>query len=409
MKYSILVLFLSLNFCACPQNIKVKTGIETLRETNFEALKGKNVGLITNQTGVDSELKSTVDILFEAEQVNLVALFGPEHGVRGNFSAGDKIEGSVDEKTGLPVYSLYGKNKKPNSEMLKGIDVLVYDIQDIGARSYTYISTMGLIMEAAADNNIEVIILDRPNPLGGNRFEGAITDTANFSFVSQFPIPYLYGLTPGELALMLVGEKMLKNGAQCKLSVIKLQNWTREMIFSETNLPWVPTSPHIPHFESAFYYAVSGIIGELDANMIGVGYTLPFEIFATTWCKGEILADKMNSLELNGVKFRPIHFKPYYMQNKGAEFSGVQIYFTDFKQVKLTEIQFYFAQVLHELYPEKSIFDVTDDRLKMFDLVIGKNEIREKFTKNYKFSDIQDIWNSEIEIFRHTAAKYFLY
>ncbi len=195
------------------QNIitsKVKTGIEVLRDRNFDILKGKRVGLVTNPTGVDSKLKSTIDILFESKEVNLTALYGPEHGVRGNYSAGEHVDYYIDDATKLPVYSLYGKTRKPNSEMLKNIDVLVFDIQDIGSRSYTYISTMGLVMEAASENSKEIIILDRPNPLGGNRIEGNIVEDGYYSFVSQFAIPYVHGLTVGELATLLNEEGLLR-------------------------------------------------------------------------------------------------------------------------------------------------------------------------------------------------------
>ncbi|MFN3695729.1 MAG: exo-beta-N-acetylmuramidase NamZ domain-containing protein, partial [Ignavibacterium sp.] len=185
---------------------RVKTGIEVLRENNFDILKGKKVGLVTNPTGVDSKLKSTIDILFESPDVNLVALYGPEHGVRGNYSAGEYVDFYIDETTKLPVYSLYGKTRKPTADMLKDVDVIVFDIQDIGSRSYTYISTMGLVMEAAAENDKEVVILDRPNPLGGNRVEGNLVEDGYYSFVSQFSIPYIHGLTVGELATLLNEE-----------------------------------------------------------------------------------------------------------------------------------------------------------------------------------------------------------
>ena len=194
------------------QKIRIKTGIEVLKEQNFKCLEGKRVGLITNPTGVDNKLKSTIDILHEAPNVNLVALYGPEHGVRGDVHAGDHVTDIKDPSTGLPVYSLYGKTRKATPEMLKDIDVLVYDIQDIGCRSFTYISTMGLAMEAAAENGKEFIVLDRPNPVGGLKIEGNLTEDDCISFVSQFKIPYLYGLTCGELALLLNGEKMLKDG-----------------------------------------------------------------------------------------------------------------------------------------------------------------------------------------------------
>ena len=223
-----------------------------LKEQNFKCLEGKRVGLITNPTGVDNHMKSTIDILHEAPNVNLVALYGPEHGVRGDVHAGDHVTDIKDASTGLPVYSLYGKTRKATPEMLKDIDVLVYDIQDIGCRSFTYISTMGLAMEAAAENNKEFIVLDRPNPVGGLKIEGNLTEDDCISFVSQFKIPYLYGLTCGELAFMLNGEKMLKDGKQCKLQVVKMKGWKRKMDYTQTGLQWVPSSPHIPHPHSAF-------------------------------------------------------------------------------------------------------------------------------------------------------------
>ena len=192
---------------------KVKTGIEMLKANNFKQLEGKRVGLVTNPTGVDNFMKSDIDILHEAKNVKLVALFGPEHGVRGSVHAGDHVGNAADPTTGVPVYSLYGKSRIPSKEMLQGIDVLIYDIQDIGCRSFTYISTLGNIMKAAAENGIKVMVLDRPNPLGGLKVEGNLAEDDCLSFVSAFKIPYVYGLTPGEVALLLNGENML--GKKC--------------------------------------------------------------------------------------------------------------------------------------------------------------------------------------------------
>ena len=245
------------------QDPVVKTGIETLRERNLDILQGKRVGLITNPSGVDASLRSTVDILFMAQGVKLVALFGPEHGVRGNIAAGDLIESSRDSSTGVPVFSLYGRTRKPTPEMLKGIDILVYDIQDIGCRSYTFVATLGLAMEAAAEHHIPFVVLDRPNPLGGERIEGNIVEEGFKSFVSPYPIPYVYGLTCGELAKMLNGEGMLANQVKCDLTVVPLQGWRRSMTFEQTGLPWVPTSPHIPFPSSPMYYVSTGIMVKL--------------------------------------------------------------------------------------------------------------------------------------------------
>ncbi len=388
---------------------KVKTGIEVLRDNNFDILKGKKVGLVTNPTGVDRNLKSTIDILSDAPGVNLTALYGPEHGVRGNYSAGDFVDFYIDETTKLPVYSLYGKTRKPNAEMLKDIDVLVFDIQDIGSRSYTYISTMGMVMEAAAENNKEMIILDRPNPLGGNRVEGNIVEDGYYSFVSQFAIPYVHGLTVGELASLLNEEGLLENKVKCKLTVVPMEGWTRDMYFEQTGLPWVLTSPHIPHKYSPFYYTVSGILGELHGVLsIGVGYTIPFQTFATEWINAEELAAKMNSYNLEGVIFRPITYKPYYGFGKDKMLHGVEVYITDYSNIKLMPVQFYFAQAVNELYG-RNIIAENEGRFDMFDKVLGSGKVRELFMKNLKADDILPYLNKDVENFKRLSKKYYLY
>lgn len=393
-----------------PDKAKVKLGIEVLSDNNFDILKGKRVGLVTNATGVDSDLKSTVDILAESDEVNLVALFGPEHGVRGDFPAGEYVDFYIDEFTRLPVYSLYGKTRKPNSDMLKGIDVLVYDIQDNGARSYTYISTMGLVMEAAAENNIDVVVLDRPNPLGGTRVEGNLVEDEYISFVSQFKIPYVYGLTAGELARMLNDESMLSSGMKVDLEVVPMKGWRRDMVFEETGLEWVPTSPHIPHKDSPYYYVVSGIIGELGVMSIGVGYTIPFQTFAADWIDPNLLAREMNDLGLEGVIFRPITYKPFYAFGQGKELSGVQIHLIDPSKVNLMSLQFYFMQVNHKLYPGKDLFELAhENRIRMFDKVAGSDKVRKRFTQNFSYKDIEPMLKNDAERFKNYSKRYYLY
>ena len=411
MKKIFLVSLLSL-FCIATyaQKIRIKTGIEVLKEQNFKCLEGKRVGLITNPTGVDNNLRSTIDILHEAPNVNLVALFGPEHGVRGDVHAGDHVTDIKDASTGLPVYSLYGKTRKATPEMLKDVDVLVYDIQDIGCRSFTYISTMGLAMEAAAENNKELIVLDRPNPVGGLKIEGNITEDDCISFVSQFKIPYLYGLTCGELALMLNGERMLKNAVTCNLKVVKMKGWKRKMSYTDTGLQWIPSSPHIPHPHSAYFYPVSGILGEFYYMNIGVGYTIPFQMFAAPWIKANEFAEAMNALNLPGVEFRPMYVKPFYNVGKGELLQGVQVHILNFKEARLSEIQFLIMQEVARLYPEHSVFEHADKaRFRMFDLVSGSKQIRERFTKNNRWEDIRDYWYKDVDSFRKLSKKYYLY
>ncbi|MDO5333529.1 MAG: DUF1343 domain-containing protein [bacterium] len=384
----------------------VKTGIDMLAESGFEALRGKRVGIITNPTGVDRQLRSTVDLLHEAPDVELVALFAPEHGVRGDVPAGAKVAPTIDARTGVKVHSLYGATRKPRAEWLDSIDVLVYDIQDNGCRSYTFISTMGLAMQQCAATSTEFMVLDRPNPLGGNKVEGSpVSETR--SFVNQFAIPYLYGLTPGELAEMLVGEKLITLPKPLKLTVIPMQGWRRDMLYADTGLPWVLPSPHIPSAETAIYYPATGILGELDWASIGVGYTLPFRTIAAPWVNSVELADRLNGLKLPGVRFRPINYRPNYAFGKGTDMGGVEIFVTDFNKAPLTLIQFYAMQELAAMYPAHKP-TATPARLQMFDKVTSRR-LREAFFRRFHVADMESIWNDGVDDFRDRSRQYHLY
>ena len=393
----------------------VKPGVEVLRENGFRGLVGKRVGLVTNPSGVDSKLQSTIDILFNAPGVNLVALYGPEHGVRGDLYAGDEVEDAVDANTGLPVYSLYGATRKPTKEMLKGIDVMVYDIQDVGARSYTFISTLGLVMEACAEIGIEVMVLDRPNPLGGHKIEGCYVEQPFNSFVSQYKIPYVYGLTVGELAV-LVNEEGLNRGqkgdqkpARCKLSVVPMEGWTRDMLYEDTGLPWILPSPNIPFKETPLYYSASGICGELYGFMnVGVGYTLPFQVFGAAWLEPEKLKSRLESYELPGVSFRTIWFKPFSGSAKGQLVGGLQFFFTDYEKARITEVQFYVIQAVAELYPDKKAFEIIKG-YGLFDKVCGTDYVRHKLAATYKVQDFIDYWRKDELAFRILSQKYHIY
>lgn len=389
---------------------QVKPGIEVLRDNNFEGLRGKRVGLITNPSGVDNSLKSTIDILAEAADVKLVGLYAPEHGVRGDVHAGDKVDNMVDPATGVPVYSIYGKTRKPSADMLKDVDVLIYDIQDNGCRSFTFISTMGLAMDACAELGKQFMVLDRPNPVGGNKIEGNLVEPGCESFVSQFAIPYLYGLTPGELARYLNEEGLLQGGKKVDLTVVPMEGYRRDMDFRETGMPWVLPSPHIPTPESALYYPMSGILGELYAMSIGVGYTLPFKLFCADWIEAEKLSKVLNDRKIPGLMFRPIHIKPFYSTGKGENLQGVEVYVTDKDAAPLSLTQFYVMEALAELYPDHKLFEIGDQkRMSMIDKVCGSKEIRSRFTKNYKVADIEDYWNKDVEPFRKASSKYHLY
>ncbi|MBR2947893.1 MAG: DUF1343 domain-containing protein [Bacteroidales bacterium] len=418
--YIFLLSFLTILFsCSTSEAQTVKNGIDVLEESGFSLLKGKRIGLVTNPTGVDRYLNSTIDVLFNAPGVTLVALFGPEHGVRGNAHAGEKVsDAGIDPITGVPIYSLYGKSRLPSSEALKDLDAIVYDIQDIGCRSYTYISTMGNVMKVAATEGVEMIILDRPNPLGGNRVEGPVVEDEFISFVGQFQIPYIYGLTCGELATLINEEGLLKvkgkdgkdSTVKCNLKVVKMEGWKRDMNWKDTGLEWVPTSPHIPTPEAAYLYPATGILGELGTVSIGIGYTLPFQMIALPGVDADKFAQRMNSLSLEGLLFRPIYANPFYGSYKGKEIGGVQIYITDFATARLTEVQFYALQVLHTMVDEFNPFGKADkSRLEMFDKVVGNSTIRKSFGKSYRFDDIKEEWRFDADTFRKVSAKYHFY
>lgn len=397
----------SLGFCGSPT---VTLGNERLVEEGFRPLAGKRVGLITNPSGVNSRLETTLHILHSAKEVNLVALFGPEHGIYGDVPAGDKVESRIDPRTGLPVHSLYGATRKPTPEMLEGLDVLVYDLQDTGARSYTYISTMGEAMEACGEADIEFIVLDRPNPLGGVRVEGPMVQQENLrSFVSRWDVPYVYGMTCGELARMINDRGWIK--APCDLTVIPLRGWRRDMVWRDTGLPWVPTSPHIPWGESPLFQVATGMIGEIGGVSIGVGYTLPFQCIAAPGVDPHVLAGRLNHYGLNGVRFQPVTFKPYYGAFKGEVVGGVQLYFTDAARAPLTAINYYALEALREV----AGLDVFAEAVKrnksfsMFDKVNGTDATRLALQAGTPAAEIVAGWHAGEEKFRQDRVKYLLY
>lgn len=392
------------------QTQKVLLGIDLLERDNFDLLENKRIALITNQTGVNSRLVSSVDLLSRAENLQLVSVFSPEHGFHGLNTAGESVEDFTDSTTGIKYYSLYGKRTKPTREMLENIDAIVYDIQDIGCRAYTYITTLGLAMEAAAESGKEFIILDRPNPLGGLRIEGNIVEDGFASFVSPFKIPYVYGLTCGELATLINEERMLKDGIKCKLHVVKMVGWERWMHFNDTGLIWVPTSTNVPYSSTPFYLVGTGILGELVTISIGISYTLPFQTFAAEWINSDTLSARMNDLQLKGVKFRPIIYRTNYGIWLDKILKGVQIHITDYDKVNLMELQFYFMEVHNNLYPDKKIFDMADSsRIKMFDKVMGTDKVRILFSRDYKVDSIKEYLRKDVSSFRNISGKYFLY
>ena len=388
----------------------VELGNEMLVQTKFKALAGKRVGLITNPSGVNSRLESTIDVLRAAPNVQLVALFGPEHGIYGDVPAGDKIASRTDQQTGLPVHSLYGATRKPTPEMLKGLDALVYDLQDTGCRSYTFISTMGVAMEACGAAGIEFIVLDRPNPLGGVRIEGPLVDQEKRrSFVSRWDVPYVYGLTCGELAQVINDKGWITN--RCKLTVVPMKGWKRTMVWRDTGLPWVPTSPHVPHGESPLFQVATGMLGEIGGVNIGVGYTLPFQCIAATNVNPQQLAAAMNDYRLPGVRFQPVTYKPYYGPFKDENVSGVQLYFTDPAHAPLTAINYYALEALKKV-AGRDLFDEAQKagkKFDMFDKVNGTDATRRALQSGKTAAEIVASWALGEEKFRHERRKYLIY
>ncbi|WP_253667095.1 DUF1343 domain-containing protein [Thermoanaerobacterium thermosaccharolyticum] len=308
----------------------VNCGIDVI-EAYSNIFENKKIGLITNPTGVDRNLRSTIDIL--NERFNLKALYSPEHGIRGDFQAGEKVGDYTDKLTGIKVFSLYGENKKPTKEMLQDIDIMAIDIQDVGSRYYTYLYTMAYAMEACKEYNKTFVVLDRPNPIGGNKVEGNILDTDFSSFVGLYSITQRYGLTIGELSILI--NKEFNIG--CDLQVVKLEGWKRDMYYSETELAWINPSPNMPTPNTAVLYNGTCLFEGTNVSE-GRGTTKPFEMIGAPWIDGYKLSDKMNDMALDGVIFRPVYFVPTFSKYKNELCSGVQIHITNKKSVNAIEV-----------------------------------------------------------------------
>ena len=386
-----------------PANPAVELGIEVLLEKRIDLVKGKNVALLTNATGLTHDFRSTIDVLNEHPDINLVALFAPEHGIRGDVQAGEKVAHKRDSKTGIMVYSLYGKTRRPTAEMLENIDVILYDIQDIGSRAYTYIYSMAYAMEAAAAHDIRFIVLDRPNPLGGNRVEGNVLDPDFSSFIGLYPIPVVYGMTVGELARLFNTEY----GIDCDLVVVPMQGWRRDMLFSDTGLFWTPTSPHVPHAETSLFVATTGNMGELNTISVGIGIPNCFEFVGAPWMDAERFADELNGRNLPGVYFRPTYFRPYYLHFTGEQCAGVQIHITDEKYFRSCDVQVHILAAIQKLYPDQKIFDTV--RIGMFDKAYGTDQIRRAVLSGKTAAEIIADWQAGLKKFIKIREKYLFY
>ncbi|HID94011.1 MAG TPA: DUF1343 domain-containing protein [bacterium (Candidatus Stahlbacteria)] len=379
----------------------VKLGIDVLLEKRINLLEGKRVGLIINPTSVNGSLIPDVDLLYRNPKIKLVALFGPEHGVRGDVPAGQKIKDYVDKATGLPVYSLYGDRMKPTPEMLKNIDVLVYDIQDVGSRAYTYIYTMELAMEAAKEAGIKFIVLDRPNPVGGINVEGPLPENKDLRWPAYNILPISHGMTIGELALMF--NKELNIGVD--LTVVKMEGWQRHMLWDDTGLQWVLTSPHIPTPKAALCYPGTGLLGEIQNLSEGVGYTKPFEIIGAPWIDGKSLAKELNERQLPGVYFRPMYYRPFYFRYVGETCSGVEIHIIDEKVFKPVATSIHILAAIQKLYPGQLDFKNSP----LFCWAVGDDKLVQQIESGKSAEAILSGWQKDVEKFKALRKSYLLY
>ncbi|EGA88506.1 hypothetical protein GPDM_15504 [Planococcus donghaensis MPA1U2] len=376
----------------------IKLGVEVLLEEQKELIIGKNVGLITNPTGVDQELNSIVDLLNNDPEINLTALYGPEHGVRGDAQAGQYVDYYIDEVTGLPVYSLYGKTRKPSPEMLEGIEVLIFDIQDVGARFYTYIYTMALAMEAAQEQGIPFIVLDRPNPLGGTKVEGPVLDLAYASFVGQYAIPLRHGMTVGELAEFFNEE--IEIGVD--LTVVKMEGWQRQSYYDETGLEFVPPSPNMPTLDTALVYPGTALIEGTNASE-GRGTTKPFEYIGAPFINSTELAQELNALQLPGVSFRATSFTPAFSKHVGKLSHGVQVHVTDREAYLPIETGLHIVKTIYDLYPDQ--LQLTS----FFNNLIGNEWISNGIKEGMTVEEMKERWQGELKEFKKVRRNYLLY
>jgi uncharacterized protein YbbC (DUF1343 family) len=387
------------------KNKKFRLGIEVLLQDELELIKDKRVGLITNPTGVDQNVTSIVDLLFNNPEVNLTALYGPEHGVRGSAQAGAYVEQYTDEKTGLPVYSLYGKTKKPTPEMLSNVDVLLFDIQDVGTRFYTYIYTMALAMEAAKENNIPIIVLDRPNPISGTKVEGPVLEDKYSSFIGEYPIPVRHGMTVGELAKLFNSE--FEIGAD--LTVVEMEGWKRNMYYDETPLEWVLPSPNMPTLETAIVYPGAALIEGTNVSE-GRGTTKPFELIGAPFINSDNLAAKLNSYKLPGVTFRAASFIPTFSKHANVLSHGVQIHVTDRTAYKPFETGLYIVKTIHDMYPNEFQFRTPSTAgISFFDNLVGNGSIRADIEAGKSIEDMKAAWQTGLDEFNEIREKYLLY
>jgi uncharacterized protein YbbC (DUF1343 family) len=380
----------------------VRTGLDDVGR-HKELFAGKRVGIIANHTSYNSEGKYIVDVFRAMDNVRVVALFSPEHGLRGLEEAGAKVADEKDPVTGLPVYSLYGQTTKPTPKMLADVEVLVFDIQDVGARFYTYLYTMSRSMEAAAEAGKRFVVLDRPNPIDGVQVEGPILNSKQASFVGLYPIPVRYGLTVGELAKMINGEGWLAKGVKADLTVVPLTGWRRGMWYDQTGLRFIKPSPNMPDLETAALYPGLCLLEGTNISE-GRGTSKPFRQFGAPWVDPNALAARLNALSLPGLRFRPTSFTPTSSKFQGQKCLGVEITLADRTRLEPFWTGVLIINELHRLYPDK-----LEWRAAHFDRLCGTSTIRTAITANKPLADLKISWAAECRTFDQTRRKYLSY
>lgn len=381
----------------------MKLGLDVFIEKEFKQFKGKRIGLVTNMTGINKELVSSIDLFHNHPDINLVALYAPEHGIRGDAKEGEQVDSSIDPATKLPVHSLYGDTRKPNKEMIEDIDVMVFDLQDIGSRYYTFIYTMAYVMEACKENDKRFVVLDRPNPINGVRVEGNLVEEDVRSFVGLLPIPNRHGMTVGELALLFKDEF----GYSCDLTVIPMEGWKREMYFDELNLNWVPPTPNTTGIDMTILYPGTCLVEGTNLSE-GRGTTKPFEHVGAPFIDGQELAKKMNEQNIPGVIARPTSFVPTYQKHLGETCSGVQLHIVDRHKLNALNTGILLIRTIAKLYPNDFKFIENENGKYFFDLLAGTKNLKDAIL-NDSTTDFIEEYQIELEGFKDLKKKYHLY
>lgn len=380
----------------------VQPGLEVLLGRERRLLAGKRIGLITNPTGINRQFASAIDLMAKAQDFKLAALFGPEHGVRGDAQAGALVADQLDVRSGLPAYSLYGATRKPTPAMFSDLDLLVFDIQDIGARFYTYPWTLALVMQAARDAGIGVLVADRPNPIGGVTVEGPVLDPALASFVGAYPIPIRHGMTIGELALML--NKDFAIG--CDLKVVRCANWRRGDDATKTGLPWVPPSPNMPTVETAFLYPGTCLIEGTNLSE-GRGTAKPFELIGAPFIDAHQLVDRLTHAKLPGAAFRPAYFTPSFSKFQGQTCAGIQIHITDRAALSAIDIGLAILLEVARLHSKDFLFLAGNP--PFFDKLAGVSWLREAILAGESLAALKARWQPDLASFKQRRARHLLY